>query len=111
MFGHIYVFWIPDDRPLLSSYNCGQVESVSKNKMRYQPISCSYHDELEAIATLRKEVLIQYKDQEGHVRELTARIRTFQTRAGEEFMILNCGHEIRLDRIISVDGKLLSGYC
>jgi len=79
--------------------------------MRYQPISCAFHDELEAIATLRKEVVIQFKDPQGHIQELTARIRTFQTRAGEEFMILDSGLEIRLDRLISVDGKMLSGYC
>lgn len=79
--------------------------------MRYQPISCAFHDELEAIATLRKDVVIRYKDPHDHVRELTARIRTFQTRVGEEFMILHSGLEIRLDHLISVDGKLLSGYC
>ncbi len=79
--------------------------------MRYQPISCAFHDELEALATLRKEVVIQFKDPQGHIRELNARIRTFQTRASEEFMILDSGLEIRLDHLISVDGKLLSGYC
>lgn len=79
--------------------------------MRYQSISCAFHDESEAIATLRKELAIQFTDSTGYVRELTARIRTFQTRAGEEFMILNSRLEIRLDQLISVDGKILSGYC
>ncbi len=79
----------------------------------YIPINCSYYDELEAIATLRKLVLIHYKDETGAEQEVQARISNLYTRDSEEFIVLDNGLEFRLDRLISADGKPVprENYC
>ncbi|NRB62936.1 MAG: hypothetical protein HRU40_07920 [Saprospiraceae bacterium] len=79
--------------------------------MKYQPISCDYYDELEAIAVMQKTVTLLFSDPEGNIHEQKTQIKTFETRYKEEFMILPSGQEIRLDRIISVDGKHRHDYC
>lgn len=80
--------------------------------MAYTPIDCNYYDELEALATLRRRVRIDYygAGQQPKVIE-RALIVDFQTRSKEEFMLLDDGMEIRLDKLISVDGKPVPGSC
>ncbi len=72
------------------------------------PISCSYYDELEALATLRKECEIVYTDESGKQISIKGIIKTFFIRDKVECMQLESGEEIRLDKLISVDGKRLS---
>lgn len=79
--------------------------------MTYHPISCSFYDELEAIATLGKSVVIVFIGDKGGSMDIQDRIKNLETRNGEEFMTTASGQEIRLDRLISVDGKFLSRYC
>ena len=71
----------------------------------YQPINCNYYDELEAIAVKRREVDIQYLDQQGQSQTINTRILDFRTANKEEFAILENGMEIRLDYLVEVDGK------
>lgn len=74
----------------------------------YQPISCDFHDHLEATATRRTTARIVYLDADGHAREVDASIEDLGSRDGEEYMRLRSGVSIRLDRIVSVDGVRLS---
>ena len=76
----------------------------------YQPISCDFYDELELRALRQKECQIVYLDPQGNQQEVIARIKDLQTRDREEFMLLSTGIEFRLDRLISIDGKL-NGVC
>ena len=79
----------------------------------YIPINCSYYDELEAIATLRKTVCIQYKDEAGAELQVEAKITNLYSKDKEEFMVLDNGLEFRLDRLVSADGKPVprENYC
>ncbi len=72
----------------------------------YLPINCSYYDELEAIATLKKVVTIVYCDEQGGEVNATTRITNLFTRQKEEFMVLENGIQFRLDRLVSADGKV-----
>jgi len=78
--------------------------------MSYQPISCNFYDELEALATLRRSCLIVYREEEN-IQQVQAVIKDFFIEDGAEFMLLHSGQRIRLDHLISVDGKELKGYC
>jgi Rho-binding antiterminator len=40
----------------------------------YQLIACSFHDELEALATLRQTCEIQYRQTDGAVHMVTSKI-------------------------------------
>lgn len=70
----------------------------------YIPINCSYYDELEAAATQAKIVKLVYRDQSGE-KQLDTRIVNLYTKNKEEFMVLENGLEIRLDHLLSIDGK------
>lgn len=81
--------------------------SKMKKNVSYLPISCSYYDELEALATLRKKCLIVYKNEAGEQQETTAVIKDFYIQDKVEYMLLSDGRQVRLDHIIQVDGKPL----
>lgn len=74
----------------------------------YRPVSCEFHDVLEATATRRIAAGIAFLDPQGHLQWRRARIADVVTRAGGEFIQLDTGEEVRLDRIVSVDGVRLA---
>jgi Rho-binding antiterminator len=73
----------------------------------YKPISCSFHDELEALAVQQRIIEIVFLDDTSKRQALTSQIVDFKTREGVEFMVLRDGQIFCLDKIISVDGKSL----
>lgn len=77
----------------------------------YHPISCDYYDELEYLALRQKRIQIVFRKDNGSPCTKQAIIRTLQARQGEEFLILQDGQEIRLDQLITVDGKRRPGSC
>ena len=77
----------------------------------YQPINCNYYDELEAMATLRKVVNIEFYGESGESLSHEGQIIDFRIKEGAEYMILKDGKEIRLDDLIAVDGKPLPNAC
>jgi Rho-binding antiterminator len=79
--------------------------------MSYQPISCNFYDELEALATLRKNCQILYRDEKEQQAVINGIIKDLYIREKAEYLLLDNGTEIRLDQLISVDGKALKGYC
>lgn len=74
------------------------------NDSPYVPLSCSLHDRLEAAATLRHRVLVRYHTVDGEQVEESAGITDIRTRDGAEYLVLSSGAEVRLDRIVSMDG-------
>lgn len=77
----------------------------------YQPINCDFYDELEARATLRRHCRIEFRDATGQVQTTEAVIKDLYIRSKVEYMLLSTGLEIRLDRLVSVDGKPLPEAC
>lgn len=69
----------------------------------YVPIDCEFHDVLEAVATLRRVVAIDHLDDEGNRRVVDARIADLFARDGAEYMRLDDGSLIRLDKLVSID--------
>ena len=74
----------------------------------YQSVSCSFYDELEALATLRRICTIRYRTETGEAVSIESKIIDLYTVNKSEFLKLKDGTEIRLDRLISVDGKPVS---
>lgn len=77
----------------------------------YRPIACALHDELEALATLRRECRIAFRGENGKPETLTDVIDDIFTRQREEFLRLRRGAVIRLDHIISIDDKPFDQTC
>lgn len=76
----------------------------------YKPIDCSFHDELEAAATLRRHVLLQYFSNLHELRVESVVVRNFTTRNHAEYAQLSNGEEMRLDRIMRLDEKIAPQY-
>jgi Rho-binding antiterminator len=77
---------------------------------KYIPVSCDFHDELEALATLRQDCQIVYRNEADEVVEVNDRIVDVYAANHADYMKLRNGTEIRLDRVVSVNGKTVS-YC
>lgn len=77
--------------------------------MTYRPISCDFHDVLEATATRRNRVRIAFRA-DGAVEQRQARIVDLGHGDDGEYMTLDTGEMVRLDRIVSVDGILLASF-
>ncbi|MEM0994407.1 MAG: hypothetical protein AAF847_12045 [Bacteroidota bacterium] len=80
-------------------------------KKKYIPINCSFYDILEVTATLKKACIIRFYDTEEASTETRSKIVNLYTKKQEEYMELDNGLVIRLDRIISVDGELMPNLC
>lgn len=76
----------------------------------YIPISCSFYDYLEEAATRGEIATIEFLE-ENTRKLLRSRIKTFIVKEKMEFMVLEDGTEIRLDFLISFNGKPLPKAC
>lgn len=71
---------------------------------KYIPIACGFYDELESLAVKNKEVNFKYIENKQEC-EINDFIKDLKTKNKEEFVILKSGKEIRLDKLISINGK------
>lgn len=71
----------------------------------YRLVACSFHDELEAIATLHTRCAIAYRDYDDIPQTVTAHIVDVYSANGADFIKLDDATIIRLDHLISVAGK------
>ena len=71
----------------------------------YEPIDCSDHDKLEALATLRQIARISYRGADGATEQVEDLIKDVYARDGVEYLRTAGGRELRLDALVSVDGK------
>lgn len=70
----------------------------------YIPVSCDFHDQLEALATLRQDCQLIYRSQTGEPVEVHGRIVDVYAANRADFLRLSDGTEIRLDQILSLNG-------
>lgn len=73
----------------------------------YRPIDCGFHDRLQLASLRGRPVPIRYRTPGGRTVSTTDRIVDVYSRAAAEYLRTASGAEIRLDRILSVDGHLL----
>jgi len=85
----------------------------------YRPIACGLHDELQLRAMRRIAVTLRYRgdaggdapEGESSVRQRAGRVVDVRTRDGAEYLVLDDGAEIRLDRLVEVDGIHFGDAC
>ena len=76
----------------------------------YTPIDCNFHDLLEAAATQRRRVHLQYFNDLRQLCLGSGAIDTFFVRNRAEWMRLASGEEIRLDHVIRLDDTPAPAY-
>jgi len=85
-------------------------KAMSQSNESYRPINCEFHDVLEATATRRSVAAIRFVDEHGSEQERSARIANLYARDGAEYLELDSGERIRLDRLLTIDGQRLADY-
>jgi Rho-binding antiterminator len=76
----------------------------------YIPVDCAFYDNLEAFATTKKIVEINYLDiNYDKAINQKIKVKDLETKNGEEFMIFEVESDkqkikIRLDRLLDIDG-------
>ncbi len=98
------------------AFNCtvSAVTSLAESCtiMDYQPINCDFYDILEALAVRQIPTKIEYLDEGGQTLKLAeVVIKDLYTKQKEEFMLLNTGQVIRLDKLLRVHDTDLPGSC
>ena len=71
----------------------------------YCLVDCGFHAQLEALATLRQICQISYRTETGKIVEVQDQIVDVYAANKADFLKLKDGVEIRLDRLISVNGQ------
>jgi Rho-binding antiterminator len=77
---------------------------------KYVLVDCGFHDELEALATLRQPCRIVYRNAADKSVEIEGLIVDVYAANKADFLKMNDGTEIRLDKIVAVNGKQIS-FC
>jgi transcriptional antiterminator Rof (Rho-off) len=78
---------------------------------KYIPISCESYDQLEELAVKKTCCNISYFDKNNIELTMKSQIINFITKDKEEFLVLEKGTKIRLDKVISVNGITLDKSC
>ncbi len=68
----------------------------------YTPIDCNLYDRYEAWATLRTSLVITHRDDHDAEVKHVGRIVDLRNEAGAEWLVLDNGKRIRLDRVLNV---------
>ncbi len=76
----------------------------------YKMVSCDFEDQLEAWSTLRQSCKITYRSTESALVEAEGLIVDIYSADKADFLKLKDGTVIRLDKIVSVNGKKVSEY-
>lgn len=72
----------------------------------YSPISCTAHDKLLALATLRRECALTLESEgDGPPGRIDGVIVDVYSRAGAEYLQLQDGRTFRLDRLVAIDDQ------
>ena len=77
---------------------------------KYHAISCHFYDDLEVLAVKKIIAKITYFENENEM-TIEDLIVDFKTKNKEEFLILENGTQIRLDKIIKINDLVYKTNC
>jgi Rho-binding antiterminator len=68
----------------------------------YRPVACGFHDELTLLVMRRRTCRLRYRRADGGEEATRQRPVDVLTRGGAEYLRLEDGREVRLDRLLEV---------
>jgi len=80
-------------------------------KKKYVPIDCNFYDEIEIRAMRGNKCSVVYLADDETQTTLEGVIKNVYSKNKEEFLEMENGLVFRLDRLISIDGKIVPGSC
>jgi len=84
---------------------------MKKKNTDYKPIDCNLYDEVILLIMRKQKIKIDYQTETGKSQEVETILKDVYAREGEEFVLLENGDKIRLDRVVKIDGRAFEGYC
>ena len=74
--------------------------------LKYAPVDPDYLERIEQVISEKNEVTIHFFEKENTLKKVTGKIKELYTsQSHEEFLVLEDGVKIRVDRIIVLNGK------
>ncbi len=80
-------------------------------KKKYAPINCDFYDEIEIRAMRKSETKVVYLSENEEQTTIEGVIKNVYAKNKEEFLEMESGLVFRLDRLISLDGKVVPDSC
>jgi Rho-binding antiterminator len=80
-------------------------------KNNYKPIDCNLYDELILLIMRKQNIQILFQNESGAEEEMDTVLKDIYSKEGEEFILLENGNTLRLDKLLKIDGKDFGGYC
>ena len=74
----------------------------------YHPVGCEIQSLLREYLTSSRLAEIVYRDEAGQIQTTHDVIRDLFSRAGREFVFLGRGHMVRLDHVLTLDGRAVA---
>ncbi len=84
---------------------------MEKKNTGYKPIDCNLYDEVVLLIMRKQKIKIDYQNEAGEDLKAETTLKDVFARDGEEFILLENGEVIRLDRLVKIDGQEFEGYC
>ena len=78
---------------------------------KYIPIDCNFYDEIELRALRKSKCTIVYLSENDKPITIQGIINNVFAKNKEEFLEIKDGITFRLDRLVSIDGKIVPGSC
>lgn len=78
---------------------------------KYVPIDCNYYDEIEILAMRKSKCIVVYLSENEEQTTIEGIIKNVYAKNKEEFLEMENGLIFRLDRLVSLDGKIVPGSC
>ena len=78
---------------------------------KYVPINCDFYDEIEILAMRKSKSTVIYLSENGEQTTIEGVIKNVYSKNKEEFLEMESGLIFRLDRLVSLDGKVVPGSC
>jgi len=78
---------------------------------KYVPIDCNFYDEIEIRAMRGNKCTVIYLSEKEEQTTIEGVIKNVYSKNKEEFLEMESGLIFRLDRLISLDGKIVPGSC
>jgi Rho-binding antiterminator len=83
---------------------------VPGNPQPYVPVSCEFHDVLEGLASTQHVAPITWLGTDDRRQTRTGKVADVYSSDGAEYLLMQSGEIIRLDRIIEADGFLVDRF-
>jgi Rho-binding antiterminator len=78
---------------------------------KYVPIDCNFYDEIEILSMRKSKSTVVYLSEKDEQTTIEGVIKNVFAKNKEEFLEMESGLIFRLDRLISLDGKVVPGAC